>query len=75
MDLLLPSYQQAVAPVDWLVLVTPYVDWADFPALCLVSHRCWRLFAPLLWRDLFVAARRSGLAPEDGKLSHRGALH
>ncbi|KEY69708.1 hypothetical protein S7711_03194 [Stachybotrys chartarum IBT 7711] len=65
MDLLLPSYQQAVAPVDWLVLVTPYVDWADFPALCLVSHRCWRLFAPLLWRDLFVAARRSGLAPED----------
>ncbi|PNY29211.1 Leucine rich repeat domain containing protein [Tolypocladium capitatum] len=61
----LPSYRQATTTPDWLGLVAPYVRFADYRSLCLVSRRSWLIFAPRLWADLFAAARLSGLDPGD----------
>ncbi|POR34582.1 Leucine rich repeat domain containing protein [Tolypocladium paradoxum] len=61
----LPSYQEATTRPDWLGLVAPYVQFADYRSLCLVSRRSWLLFAPRLWADLFAAVRLSGLDPGD----------
>lgn len=63
----LPSYQEAIAETDWLGLVAPYVAFSDYRALCLVSGRFWRTFAPRLWRDILRAVRLCGLDPSDGK--------
>ncbi|UNI24580.1 hypothetical protein JDV02_010315 [Purpureocillium takamizusanense] len=61
----LPSYQEAMAKPDWLLLVAPYVQFDDYHSLCLVSRRSWRIFAPCLWADLLRAVRRAGLDPGD----------
>ncbi|KAH7320868.1 hypothetical protein B0I35DRAFT_201212 [Stachybotrys elegans] len=65
MESSLPSYRAATTPVHWLEQIAPYVDFTDYPALCLVNHHCWGIFAPLLWNDLLRAARLSGLDPSD----------
>lgn len=65
----LPSYHEAVARPHWLDVAAPYVRFADYHALCLVSRRCWAVFAPRLWGNLLVAARLRGLDPGDGTCS------
>ncbi|KAI9170927.1 Leucine rich repeat domain containing protein [Paramyrothecium foliicola] len=61
----LPSYEEATARLDWLDLVAPYVRFADYRALCLVSSHLWRVFAPRLWRDPLWSVRQFGLDPGD----------
>ncbi|PHH65798.1 hypothetical protein CDD81_1525 [Ophiocordyceps australis] len=58
---LLPSYGEATTRADWLAVAAPYVAFSDFTSLCLVSRRCWALFAPRLWCNVLVSARRAGL--------------
>ncbi|KAJ0385311.1 hypothetical protein COL922a_006618 [Colletotrichum nupharicola] len=64
-DTQLPSYQDAVSRLDWLELVTPYVEYKDFSSLCSVSTHFYAIFAPRLWNDPLVAVRRLGLDPSD----------
>ncbi|PTB63745.1 hypothetical protein BBK36DRAFT_1180252 [Trichoderma citrinoviride] len=61
----LPSYSEAIARPDWLQLAAPYVAIADYPALCRVNSRCWRIFAPLLWRDPCAWSKRLGRSTDD----------
>ncbi|KAK2049966.1 hypothetical protein LZ31DRAFT_256292 [Colletotrichum somersetense] len=61
----LPSYQDAVARLDWLRLVASYVRDKDLASLCSVNRRFYALFAPRLWNDPLVTVRRLGLHPSD----------
>ncbi|KAI1769915.1 hypothetical protein F4818DRAFT_308488 [Hypoxylon cercidicola] len=61
----LPSYEEAVASLDWLDLVATYVPVADWPRCCLVDRRFYCQFAPRLWQDPLVIVRRLGLHPND----------
>ncbi|KAI0180773.1 hypothetical protein GGR52DRAFT_521616 [Hypoxylon sp. FL1284] len=61
----LPSYEQAVAGLDWLDLVAPYIPIADWSHCCLVDKRFWRQFAPRLWQDPLVTVRLLGIHPND----------
>jgi hypothetical protein len=47
----LPSYQDAIARVDWLDLVAPYMNVKHYARLCRVSKRFYAQFAPRLWND------------------------
>jgi hypothetical protein len=67
----LPSYQEAIAKSDWLNLVAPYCNFDDYRALCLVNRRFQQIFAPRLWKDLFISARLAGVDPGDGKCEQR----
>lgn len=67
MDDVLPTYHEATARADWLALAGPYVQFADYRALCLVSRRFWRVFAPRLWGDILDSAARLGLDPAEGE--------
>lgn len=71
----LPSYQEATARPDWLKLVAPYCEFDDYRPLCLVCRRFRDVFAPLLWTDLFHAARLGGLEPGDGECVNHDELY
>lgn len=70
----LPSYHEAITRLDWLQPVAPYVRFADYRALCLVSRRFWAVFAPRLWTNLLRSARLSGLQSGDGKYCRKATL-
>ncbi|KAK0386379.1 hypothetical protein NLU13_6216 [Sarocladium strictum] len=61
----LPSYDEATARPDWLVLVAPYVRFGDYWRLSLVNRHFWRTFAPRLWENPLKAVRLAGLDPSD----------
>ncbi|KAL6864505.1 hypothetical protein J3F83DRAFT_766536 [Trichoderma novae-zelandiae] len=61
----LPSYSEALARPDWLQLAAPYIAITDYPALCRVSSRCWRIFAPRLWRDPCAWSKRLRQSTDD----------
>ncbi|KAJ3493739.1 hypothetical protein NLG97_g4544 [Lecanicillium saksenae] len=61
----LPSYQEATTRADWLQVVSPYIQFTDYHALCLVNRHFWKIFAPRLWVDILATVRRRGLHPDD----------
>ncbi|KAL7794195.1 hypothetical protein V8C37DRAFT_71230 [Trichoderma ceciliae] len=65
----LPSYQQAISRGDWVQLAAPYIDFADYSALCRVNRHYWSIFAPLLWRDPCAASKRLGRSVDGDTIS------
>ncbi|KAH8678209.1 hypothetical protein BX600DRAFT_507175 [Xylariales sp. PMI_506] len=61
----LPSYEEAITEPHWLKLVVPYVSATDWRRCCLVDSDFYRHFAPYLWLDPLVSARKLGLHPND----------